>query len=565
MTPAVTKIKRLCLLALVLTFCVVVLGAYVRLSDAGLGCPDWPGCYGHLKPPTAAAASSFDSQSPLVAHKAWKEMAHRYAAGTLGLLILFFFVVSILKPSWGIKRKQAGLLLAVVIFQALLGMWTVTLKLHPFVVMAHLLGGFTTLGLLFWMYLGESPISVMKHTRLWFLAMGAFIVLLIQIALGGWTSSNYAALACPDFPTCQGSWLPPMDLEQALHFWPNVGPDYTGGALDNSGRVTIHMLHRFGALTVFIVILFYATKLYRQGAIYRKAALILIMILLTQIALGISNVLLFLPLPLAAAHNGVAALLFLTMIYTLWLLKSHASLASAKRMAVFILAMLIFPLSTFATPSAEALKKLGVKEHVGEQVPLELEFFNESGNKVSLNKLLKSKKPVLLNLVYFECPSLCTLQLNGFIDSLKKMSWAPGGSFDIVTVSIDPKETSHLAAQKKVNALEKLGKPGSEKGWHFLVGEESNIKKLAESVGFGYVYDEETREYLHAAAIAVLSSEGRIVRYLHGVQFYPQDIKLALIEAGDGNVGNFMDRITARLYRYDPLTRHYVLFGPKEP
>jgi cytochrome c oxidase assembly protein subunit 15 len=559
MTPK--SIKWICFFAVLLTFCVGTLGAYVRLSDAGLGCPDWPGCYGHPSP-SLEAANRFDPSNAYVAHKAWKEMSHRYLAGFLGLVILAMFVISLVRPRWGLKARLTGPLLAIVIFQALLGMWTVTLKLHPFVVMAHLIGGFTTLSLLFWIALGFTSYARSDLSRYPLPAAGKIMlaVVILQIALGGWVSANYAAVACPDFPTCHGELLPDMDLAQGFHFWPETGPDYTGGALDSTGRVTIHVMHRIGAFLVLLATALYSIKLFALRGVYRRTGAVLAFLVLTQAGLGISNVIFALPLPVAVAHNAVAALVLLTTLFSIRIFLPSEAPYGFKRYAFLLL--LLLPAVSHAKPTPEEAKRLGVTEKVGAALPQELTFTDEAGKEITLGTYL-GKKPVIINPVYYECPSLCTLQLNGFLDSLKRLSWSPGKDFDIVTVSIDPTENSDLAAQKKQNALKQLGKRGGEKGWHFLVGSEENIRALTDAVGFGYYFDRESGEYVHTAAIIMVSRDGTIARYLHGTEFPERDLKFALMDAG--RKGNVVDRGLKALFRYDAATRRYVFLGPKTP
>ena len=241
-----TPFQRIARLALILCFVVVVLGAWVRLTDAGLGCPDWPGCYGQiLVPDDPAAAADYDR--PLETGKAWREMIHRYAASALGLLIVILAFLA-----WRNRvdpRQPFALPLALtglVIFQGMLGMWTVTLLLKPVIVMAHLLGGMTTLALLFWL---NRPVPTgPSHPGLRIFAAFGLAVLAVQIALGGWVSTNYAALACPDFPTCQTQWWPSMDFATGFTPWHGLGIDYEGGILDNASRVAIHVTHRIGAV-----------------------------------------------------------------------------------------------------------------------------------------------------------------------------------------------------------------------------------------------------------------------------------------------------------------------------
>jgi heme a synthase len=300
--------RALLLLATLLAFCVIGLGAYVRLSDAGLGCPDWPGCYGHLVgvpdlPHEQAQAAQAFPGKPVHTGKAWKEMVHRYLAGTLGLLIL---AVTALAWRGRVARAATTALAAVVIFQALLGMWTVTLLLKPVIVTAHLLGGMTTLGLLVWLLQrpsGEVPQGPRD------LALMALAVVAVQIALGGWVSSNYAALACQDFPICQGRWLPEMDFPRAFTLHRELGQTADGALLPFAALTAIHWIHRLWAVVVFLVVGGMAASLVATSA-WRRWGLTLAGLLTLQVGLGIANVLLSLPLPVAVAHNlGAAALL----------------------------------------------------------------------------------------------------------------------------------------------------------------------------------------------------------------------------------------------------------------
>jgi cytochrome c oxidase assembly protein subunit 15 len=313
---------RLVLLAVLLTFCVVVLGAYVRLSDAGLGCPDWPGCYGHLTVPQSESALAHVEKAfphkPLETHKAWKEMTHRYFAGTLGLLILAIFIIG-----WRNRRRLhtptilPTILLLVVTFQAALGMWTVTMLLKPVIVSAHLLGGMTTLALLTWLAhrrFGTIPSiygANFNTLRPW--ARLGLIVIATQIFLGGWTSSNYAALACTDFPTCQGSLLPPMDFANAFHMIRELGETADGEQLSLAALTAIHWAHRLGALVTFLYLGWLAIKTMRTPRL-GDLGVAIAGLLAVQITLGISNVMFSLPLPVAVAHNAVAALLLISLV-----------------------------------------------------------------------------------------------------------------------------------------------------------------------------------------------------------------------------------------------------------
>jgi cytochrome c oxidase assembly protein subunit 15 len=315
--------RRFLALATLLVFFVLGLGAYVRLSDAGLGCPDWPGCYGHLVgvPDTAgehaAAAAAFPGK-PVDPGRAWKEMIHRYAAGTLGLLIL-----GIAATAW--KRRGPGdgtpwlatLLVAIVIFQGLLGMWTVTLLLKPAIVTAHLLGGMATWAILLTLCRQEftAPRPRSQSSGPTPIGLTALALILGQIALGGWVSSNYAALACPDFPTCRQSWWPEAEYHHAFQIRRELGQTAAGALLPMEALTAIHWTHRLGALAVLLLVAAYAVALARAGR--RGAGLAVGLALGGQVALGIANVLMQLPLPLAVAHNLGAALLLGTVAISL--------------------------------------------------------------------------------------------------------------------------------------------------------------------------------------------------------------------------------------------------------
>ncbi len=252
--------RVLTITAFMLCFVVVVLGAYVRLSAAGLGCPDWPTCYGHITAGGAlensTAINAAHPDRPLDYGKAVREMVHRYAAGTLGLLIVVMAAIAFLNRSEPRQPFRLPLiLLIVVVLQGALGMLTVTWLLKPLIVTLHLLGGMTTLALLWWLVLRAEHRELHRNElAMRPLAIAALAVLGVQIALGGWTSSNYAAVACPDFPTCQGSFWPHMDFRDAFVLWRGLGIDYEGGVLDHPARIAIHMVHRIGALLTTIVV-----------------------------------------------------------------------------------------------------------------------------------------------------------------------------------------------------------------------------------------------------------------------------------------------------------------------
>lgn len=313
---------KLIIFATLLALCVIVLGAYVRLSDAGLGCPDWPGCYGHLTVPQTdhalQKASIAFPDTPLESGKAWKEMIHRYLAGILGLTILAIFITAWQRrdnPNTSLLLPAC--LLTLVTFQAMLGMWTVTLLLKPAVVSAHLLGGMSTLGLLTWMAhrrMGLKPSiygAYYHDIRPW--ARIGLIILAAQIFLGGWTSANYAALACSDFPTCQGQWLPPMDFGSAFHMIRELGEGPDGTPLTLPALTAIHWSHRVGAIVTFLYLGWLAIRAIRHIHL-AYLGFILMGLLVIQATLGISNIVFSLPLPVAAAHNAVAALLLITLV-----------------------------------------------------------------------------------------------------------------------------------------------------------------------------------------------------------------------------------------------------------
>lgn len=323
--------SRLTLLALALTFLIIVLGAYVRLSDAGLGCPDWPGCYGHLGVPDEHheihAANQAYPERPVEAHKAWKEMIHRYFASSLGLLLIALAVMA-----WRLRRKDPSqqvllptLMVPLVMLQGAFGMWTVTLKVHPVFVTLHLIFGMLTLALIWLMWLNQRyPVTVnisdrpanWKRSRVHGLVTIAMIVLPLQIALGGWVSTNYAAVQCgTEFPGCQGQLVPELDFSEAFNVMLPIGPDYEGGHLDNTGRVTVHFAHRLGALLTFIVLAVLCFQgLKHHHASIRQMSIVLFCLLLVQVGLGISNVIFSLPIAIAVAHNGGAAALLLALM-----------------------------------------------------------------------------------------------------------------------------------------------------------------------------------------------------------------------------------------------------------
>ena len=318
-----------------LALVVILLGAWTRLTDAGLGCPDWPGCYGFAHVPVSAdhqqIANARFPDAPLQVERAWPEMVHRYGASSLGLLILTMSALT-----WRaakdvqLPRRHVLVLLGLVILQGMFGMWTVTWKLWPQVVTLHLLGGMTTAALLWLLALRLGwPKPHVASEPGYRLGIAAMVAVAVQIALGGWTTSNYAALACPDFPTCQTQWLPPADFSRGFDVLQEVGPNYLGGLLDNSARVAIHLSHRIGAIlaSLLVVLLIYRC-LRSEDAPLRQLGFAVLGILMLQIGLGVSNVVFTLPLSVAIAHNGVAAVLLLTLVsvnYRLFHLRSLPS------------------------------------------------------------------------------------------------------------------------------------------------------------------------------------------------------------------------------------------------
>jgi heme a synthase len=339
--PLARWMRRLCVAGVLLCFVVVVLGAYVRLTAAGLGCPDWPGCYGHATPlgaEHAPQAQAAYAGRPLVAGKAWREMIHRYAAGALALLITAIAVLAVSARRLRLASVPLSIALFVtVLVQAVLGMLTVTWQLKPLVVTLHLLFGMTTLGLLWWLTLSLPVTSwgaaslhsagrairggSSAHTSAWRLAVVGLGALAVQIALGGWTSSNYAAVACPDFPACQHAWWPHMQFRGAFVLWRGLNIDYEGGVLTSAARVAIHVTHRIGALVAACTLALAALFVLRHRglAATQARAWAVLAALVLQLTIGIAMVLRGFPLWLATAHTAGAALLLLA---TLALLRS---------------------------------------------------------------------------------------------------------------------------------------------------------------------------------------------------------------------------------------------------
>ena len=318
---------KLVLFACGLAVIVLGLGAFTRLANAGLGCPDWPGCYGHALWPNEhheiARANEAFPDAPVELDKTWPEMVHRYFAGSLILVTLALIAIALKhrdKPAQPLKLPIAIFLL--ILLQAAFGMWTVTLKLWPQVVTSHLLGGFAMLSLLWLLMLrlnndhwrvGDRELARIGKLRGW--AVLGLIVVVLQISLGGWTTSNYAAVACPDFPTCRDQWLPAMDLAHGFNIFQHVGPNYLGGKLEDEGRIAIHFMHRVGAIVTALYLLWLASRLIATGvAAPKRMAGIILAIVALQIGLGISNVVFHFPLGVAVAHNLIGAVLLLALV-----------------------------------------------------------------------------------------------------------------------------------------------------------------------------------------------------------------------------------------------------------
>lgn len=312
--------RRLTLIAVLWAFGLIVLGAYVRLSDAGLGCPDWPGCYGKVTPLHAidqiSAVAANNPDGPVSLGKAWKEMIHRYFATGLGLLVVTIAIMAFAQRD---RLRQSPLLpmllVLVICFQGALGAWTVTLLLKPAIVTGHLIGGMTTLALLVWLLLRQrqwASVNLPTSNLRLYAGIG-LAILACQIILGGWVSTNYAAVVCTDFPSCQGALVPPMEFRDAFHLFRELGQTPSGGLLTMANLTAIHWLHRVGALVTFSYLAWIAWRLYHFGVLRSLAATIGIA-LCAQVALGIGNVLLHLPLTIAVMHNAGAALLLSLLV-----------------------------------------------------------------------------------------------------------------------------------------------------------------------------------------------------------------------------------------------------------
>lgn len=318
------RFRRLAGSAVVLTLALLMLGAWVRLTDAGLGCPDWPGCYGKLTPTQAhahiaeAVAQQGGEHGPVSMGKAWREMGHRYVATLLGLLIV---TLAVLAWRWRDRLEQspwlATALVGVVVLQGLFGKWTVTLLLKPAIVTGHLLGGLLTFVLLLWLWMRQQPpvryVDPEPAAALVPLLRLAIAVVVAQIFLGGWTSTNYAALACPDLPTCQGRWWPEANFADGFHFLRELGMTRDGELLPAQALTAIHLSHRVGAVLALLVVGWTGLRALRAPGETRLGAALLAALAL-QWLLGLSNVWFSLPLPVAVAHNGGAAVLLALLV-----------------------------------------------------------------------------------------------------------------------------------------------------------------------------------------------------------------------------------------------------------
>lgn len=329
---------RWALIAALFTVVVVMLGAWTRLVDAGLGCPDWPGCYGYLTVPQSdsaiATANARFPESPVDVSKGWPEMIHRYAAGSLGLIVFGLAIYAVRHRREGVPVKLPLFIAGFIVLQALFGMWTVTLQLWPKVVALHLLGGFTTLSLLTLLSLRlraqRKPLSpdrenALARLRPWL--YGGLMLVILQIALGAWTAANYAAVACTDLPTCQGQWWPDgMDFQHGFDILQTIGPNYLGGQLTADGRVAIHVTHRLGAMVVLAYFMILLLALWRQVRQTPLQSMVLLTAaaLVMQIGLGLANIAFHIPLSVAVAHNAMGAGLLLTVIHMLWRVHGYA-------------------------------------------------------------------------------------------------------------------------------------------------------------------------------------------------------------------------------------------------
>jgi cytochrome c oxidase assembly protein subunit 15 len=334
-------IRRLALFGMLLCLIVIVLGAWVRLTDAGLGCPDWPGCYGHLTPAGAerneGKIESFNPGWDYDSGRAWREMIHRYAATLLGLVIVVITAIAIAyRRERPVSVGFALTLLTIVVLQGTLGAFTVWWLVKPLVVVLHLAGGLTTLSLLTWMWLSMRrttqivrPNATIKDHSLKAArraGVAAIAIISVQIMLGGWTSTNYAAVACPDLPQCQGQWWPKnMQFDEAFVLWRGLDINYTGGVLEHPARVAIHFTHRLGAIVATLAVLIAAWLAWRSSleTAIRRGALWISGALGLQLLIAVFMILKAFPLWLATAHNAGAAILLLALLVFNKRLREH--------------------------------------------------------------------------------------------------------------------------------------------------------------------------------------------------------------------------------------------------
>ena len=333
-STAAQAMARWATFAVLLAVVVIMLGAWTRLVHAGLGCPDWPGCYGFLTVPQSessiAVANARFPDTPVDVEKGWPEMIHRYAAGTLGLVVLGLAAYAVRHRRTGVPVKLPLFIAGFILLQGAFGMWTVTLKLWPQVVALHLLGGFTTLSLLTLLTLRlrgqarqkadrEPPSTGLAGFRPWL--YGGLLLVVLQVALGAWTAANYAAVACTDLPTCQGQWWPEeMDFRHGFDVAQHVGPNYLGGQLTADGRVAIHVTHRLGAVVVLVYFVALLALMWRRigDSGLDNAIRLVAVVLSVQVLLGLANVVFHIPLSIAVAHNAMGAGLLLSVIHLIW-------------------------------------------------------------------------------------------------------------------------------------------------------------------------------------------------------------------------------------------------------
>ena len=225
---------------------------------------------------------------------------------------------------------------------------------------------------------------------------------------------------------------------------------------------------------------------------------------------------------------------------------------------MFISLLLIALAAAAQDPPAGILNEIGVDQKLDATVPLNLRFRDESGAEVELGSFFRGK-PVILSLVYYECPMLCSMTLNGLVKSMRPLTFEPGADFDVVTVSFDPRETPQIAAAKKAAYVKDLDRSGAEKGWHFLTGSQDAIQQLTNSVGYRFKWDDQTEQWAHVSAIMVLTPDGRVSQYLYGIEFSPRDLRLSLVQASQNKIGTLVDRILLYCYHYEPETGKYGL------